>query len=76
MTDREKIAKLHGALQALTTQMDEVHMSPEYMSVWTIWYTHCGDYEGPNYIKEFEAAKKALWDIRLPIFEEPENTSA
>jgi len=75
MTDREKVAKLYVALQTLIVKMDEVHASPEYRGVWTLYHVHGGEYEGPNYVKEIETAKKALWDVKLPGFEEPKNTS-
>lgn len=75
MTDNEKAVKLRAALRALVEKLDEVHNSPEYMSVWTIWHAHCGDYEGPTYVEEFEAAKNVLWNIRVPKSGEPENSS-
>lgn len=76
MTDQEKAVKLREALRVLIEKLDEVHDNPEYASVWTIWHVHCGDYEGPTYIEELEAAKSVLRNIRVPNSGEPENLSS
>jgi len=50
---------LLAALQ-LVQQLDRVHKSPEYLSVWTLHQIHAGPYMGPTYTDALLALKKAL----------------
>ena len=56
----DEIARLRAALKKLIERLDFVHEDPAYLSVWTVNQFHVGPYQGPTYVDELEAARRAL----------------
>jgi len=52
--------RLRATLDRLVKRLDEIHDNPAYKSVWTINQLHCGEYKGPTYTDELDAARRAL----------------
>jgi len=52
--------RLRDALRVLVERLDFVHANPAYKEVWYIALVHGFRYQGPKYVVELEAAKKAL----------------
>lgn len=55
-----KAPAVFNALAALVAQLERVHADKAYQSVWTINQVHAGQYRGPQYTEQLEAAKKVL----------------
>jgi len=55
-----KAAKLHKALQDLVGKLLAIETSDEFLSVFTMYQIHGGEYTGPNWGEELEAAVKVL----------------
>lgn len=63
--------ELRTALGNLIKQLDFVHGSPEFRSVWTVSHIHVGPYDGPKYEDELNAARVALKPTPTPRQREP-----
>ncbi len=48
------------ALSDLVKQLDAIHADERYRAVWTMYMVHGGNYVGPKYEAELEAARAAL----------------
>ena len=51
---------LAGALALLVARLGAVHDAPEYRAVWECAQLHRGQYKGPTYTAEYDAARAAL----------------
>ena len=49
--------------KALVKKLDQIHEDPTYKGVWTVYFTHFGNYTGPDYAKEFQELKNRLNDL-------------
>lgn len=52
--------EMRGKAKALADRLDLIHADRQYQAVWTHWFTHYGQYAGPQYVQEFQDLKAAL----------------
>ena len=57
--ENERLREIFGALVA---KMDLIHEDPKFIAVWQIAQAHYGQYTGPKYEDELNAARAALED--------------
>lgn len=57
---RAQSERLRRALENLTKQLKVVHNSPYYRNAWFIAQLHSGEYIGPTYTEQLQAAESAL----------------
>jgi hypothetical protein len=55
--EQAKLSRLLKASLSLVNQLDFVHGSSAWKSIWTIAYVHGNQYKGPNYNTELEALR-------------------
>ena len=51
---------LTEAAEKFIAKVEEIHKDPRYISVWTMYMIHGGNYDGPNYAEELKELKLAL----------------
>jgi hypothetical protein len=60
---KEKNELLRKALQDLVDKLDLLAKDEQFQGVFVLYNVHGGYYTGPNWVVEFEAAKKVLSDL-------------
>jgi len=66
------MVELCEAAKALCDKLVAVHNSSEYIGVWVVYQTHCGQYIGPNYGRELKALQDVLKKMGVSIVESQE----
>lgn len=61
-TALSRLSRMREALEGLVSRLLVIHQDPSYQAVWTSWQIHGGRYQGPFYVDELAAARKALSD--------------
>jgi len=59
MTDSYVIELIESA-SCLCEKLKLVHNDPKYLAVWHLWFSHFGDYDGPQYGEELEKLQTVL----------------
>ena len=55
-----KLKVAEEAFRVFVDKLETVHQHPRYMAMWEVAQLHVGQYDGPNYIDELNAAREAL----------------